>query len=413
MSNAAAGIGRPAAGDRIFLSSDHSESGGNTYAFPNANTFGVVEFISVNRAGNVPPQTSDQLSGAAIIGTASLTLDALSNYYWQGINFSQTAAGNIVFNYNGSKSQYFRNCTFFLNTANASSRISTSNPAAKVTWDNCTVQFGSVSQGIQSGAGMSINLDWRNTPSAIQGSNIPTSLFLSGTQAMLLATCRGIDFNALTTTLYTNTTNAFNKLLLDSCRIASGVTRYSSGSVITPEDEIELVNCYDGTHFLAERHTPAGDVTTEFSTTMVGGAQDDVGLYSHKLVSSTRCDPWTMTLDGFWLDVDNTNIGSARTATVEIISSASLNNIDISLVLQYEGTAGSSLASFVSSLPNALTASAALPTSTATWNSPPATPVAQHIPVTFTPQQAGRVRGLVRLGKPSTTVWVNPQVIVT
>lgn len=37
----------------------------------------------------------------------------------------------------------------------------------------------------------------------------------------------------------------------------------------------------------------------------------------------------------------------------------------------------------------------------------------QHIQVPFTPQQAGRVRGYVRLGKVSTTVYINPQIIVT
>jgi hypothetical protein len=37
----------------------------------------------------------------------------------------------------------------------------------------------------------------------------------------------------------------------------------------------------------------------------------------------------------------------------------------------------------------------------------------QLLQVSFTPQRAGRVRGLVRLGKTSTTVWVNPQITIT
>jgi hypothetical protein len=98
---------------------------------------------------------------------------------------------------------------------------------------------------------------------------------------------------------------------------------------------------------------------------------------------------------------------------VEIISSASLNNTDINLMLEYQGTAGSSLGTFAYSLPSPLTPSAAVPTSTVTWNNQPTTPVKQHLQVTFTPQVAGRVRGIVRLGKVSTTVWINPQVIIT
>jgi hypothetical protein len=52
-------------------------------------------------------------------------------------------------------------------------------------------------------------------------------------------------------------------------------------------------------------------------------------------------------------------------------------------------------------------------TSTATWNSSPATPVKQRLQFTFTPQIAGRVRGQVRLGKPSTTVYVDPVITIT
>jgi hypothetical protein len=57
---------------------------------------------------------------------------------------------------------------------------------------------------------------------------------------------------------------------------------------------------------------------------------------------------------------------------VEIFgASGVLNNTDISLQLEYLGTGGSSIATFASSLPNALTASSALPTSSATWNNSP------------------------------------------
>jgi hypothetical protein len=52
---------------------------------------------------------------------------------------------------------------------------------------------------------------------------------------------------------------------------------------------------------------------------------------------------------------------------VEIISSASLNNDDIQLLLEYMGTSGSSVASFVNSLPTVLTAGSALPSSSNSW----------------------------------------------
>jgi hypothetical protein len=236
------------------------------------------------------------------------------------------------------------------------------------------------------------------------------------TGGIFLVTCRGVDLSAVVGTLMSiqGSNLSFNKVLLDSCKIASSVTRISSPTNSTGTgDEIELVNCYDGANVINERHTVAGDVTADRSTYLSGGAQDDIGNYSMKLASSSRSDFATFPLDCFALDVENTVTGSSKTATVEVISSSTLNNNDIRLLLEYMGTSGNPIASFIDTLVNTLTASSALPSSSSTWNSPPSTPQKQLLQVTFTPQRAGRVRGLVRLGKVSTTVWVNPQIAIT
>jgi hypothetical protein len=190
--------------------------------------------------------------------------------------------------------------------------------------------------------------------------------------------------------------------------------RLSTTGTTNTRDLVELINCYDGTSILNESYQPAGSVVTERTITLSGGATDDVGTFSHKLVSGTNVDKWVNPLFGFWMDVENTAVGSSKTATVEIISSLTLNNDDISLVLEYQGTSGSSVASFANTLPaNVLTTNAPVTTSTVTWNSSPATPQKQKLVVTFTPRVAGRVRGQVRLGRASTTVYVNPVIAIT
>src|SRR6185369_6855859 len=109
--------------------------------------------------------------------------------------------------------------------------------------------------------------------------------------------------------------------------------------------------------------------------TLSGGATDDVGTFSHKMVSGANIDRYSNVLYGFWLDIEQQAVGASKTATVELISSASLNNDEISLLLEYQGTSGSSLASFANSLPaTPLTTPSAVAASTATWNSSPATP---------------------------------------
>lgn len=372
MTNQGPATGRLAIGDRIFLSSDHAESSTNPPGQLTSTGFGLLQFISVNRAGSVPPLSADQLSGAAITVTSSqLYLDASSNVYWQGITFNVGGTANeLRLNSSGSKEHYFRNCAIVFSTSNTTAVIDTNGSTGRVTLDNTTLSFNAVGQRFLLCA---MEIRWINTPSAMSGT-VPTALFATNgiNGAPMVATLRGVDLSFLTTTLYAYNANSFGKVLLDSCRIASGLVRLSTANYNTPADEIELVNCYDGTNAnIAERHTPAGDLTTNRSTTTVGGAQDDVGLFSHQMVSSTRSDFLTMCLDSFWIDVENNYAGGSRTATVEIISSSTLQNTDISLQLEYLGTAGSSLASFGSSLPNALTASAALPTSTAVWNNAP------------------------------------------
>jgi len=144
---------------------------------------------------------------------------------------------------------------------------------------------------------------------------------------------------------------------------------------------------------------------------MSGGAQDDVGVFSHKMVSTALLDKWSLPLEGFWMDIENQSLGT-KTATVEIVSSASLNNDEISLLLEYQGTVGSSVATITTTLPaTVLTTPSAVASSSATWASSPG--VAQRLQVTFTPRVAGRVRGQVRLGKASTTVYLNPVITIT
>jgi hypothetical protein len=422
-------ISRPQAADRVFLSSDHSEAptsgfygvGGTTGAF------GLIQIISVNRAGSVPPVATDVQNGAAISSSSAsgLGLDAYCDLFWQGITFTASATSGTAHIYFGEgtggvfKGHYLKNCALKITGTNVGQRITSLNGGTKIILDNTTIQFAATGQSIGSGSGVSFDVIWINTSSAIPGATIPATLFLPGVQGCgVFATCRGVDLSAVTGTFvgFNSTGGGVVKLLLASCKIASGVTRLNTSPNTTQGtiDEVELVNCYDGTSVLNERYTIAGAVTTDRSTTLSGGAQDDTGNYSLKLVSSTRSDKSTFPLDCFWFDVENTLIGSSKTATVEIISSATLNNDDISLLLEYMGTSGSSIASVVSSLPaTVLTTGSALTSSSVSWNNPPSTPQKQKLQVTFTPQVVGRVRGLVRLGKTSTTVWVNPQITIT
>lgn len=416
----AVGTARFVGGDRMLVSSDHSETQTATTAYGGSTAgagFTGGQVLSVNRAGSVPPVAADLTPGATCTCSgASLQLEAQFPIYHYGMNYVGSGSqGIFIAASNNSRTTYLDACQLYLSGAGVGARIASGSMASAVLY-NSTVRFSHTAQCIQTNGGP-MELAWLNTPSALAGAVFPSTQLFAPAQSRdaFLVTARGVDLSAITVQLVANSTSGCSKYLFDSCRIASGVVRYGNVGVVNTRDEVELVNCYDGTSFISERHVPAGDVTTEPTITLTGGATDNVGTFSHKMVSSgTNIDPYVNTLNGFWMDVNYTTTGSAKTATVEIVSSASLNNNEISLILEYLGTSGSSLASMATSLPaNVLTTAAAVTTSTATWNSLPATPVRQHLQVTFTPRTAGRVRAQVRLGKPSTTVYYDPQVTIT
>lgn len=403
----------PGGSDRFFLSSDHTETQASITIGGNFTSgYSVTQYICVNRAGSTPPVAADVTTGAQINSTAQMLFETSEESYQTGITFAVTGLNNITVGNSGVKSCYIANGQLFLNTSNTSVRISCSNSSTLIL-DNTTVQFGSTQQSISQANQQPYEIIWVNTPSAIQGVTIPTVLFLAN--SAMLVTCRGVDLSALNTTLVKNNSTGLpgGKYLFDSCKINSGVTRLSSTNEANTRDLVELINCYDGTNIINESYQPAGSVVTERTITLSSGATDTVGAFSHKMVSGTNIDKFVQPLNGFWMDMPYTNTGVARTATVEIISSGTLNNDEISLYVEYEGTSSSSVASFVTSfIATPLTTPSAVTTSTATWNSSPSTPQKQKLQVTFTPQTAGRVRGQVRLGKASTTVYVNPQMTI-
>ncbi|MVT71060.1 hypothetical protein GPL21_39140, partial [Bradyrhizobium pachyrhizi] len=371
-------------GDRVFLSSDHSESNvGGNYYFTASSSVSTIKVISVNKAGSVPPVAADLQAGASISVNTTLTFDSTCPYWFDGITFTQTANSSVNFNgFLGNKSFYFKNCAFVFSSSGGATNFTNTQRTCKVTFDNTTLQTADTNTSFRASYGF--DFTWLNTPSAIVGATKPSLLFLSQSTGIMLATLRGVDLSALTGTLVAysfNSNNAF-KVLFDSCKINSSVTRYQSPSGInsvTGQDEVELVNCFDGTNIINERYTPFGTSTADTSTYLSGGAADDVGNYSKKMVTNSNTELAASPMEGFWMDVQQSSIGSVLTATVELVSSSSLNNTDIKLQLEYQGTSGSSVATITESNANVLTATAALTSSSATWNSPPSTPVYQKL----------------------------------
>lgn len=366
---------RPVAGDRVFIASDHSETWSSTslimYFNKGINAYGLVQIISVNRAGSVPPVSTDVQSGASLTNNGSLVLDAYCGMFWQGLTINSAGGNGFSFGVSGDKGHYFKNCALQLTASGG--WFAAGGCGSRVVFDNTTLLFAAGAQYI--GSNTPVEWIWINTPNAIQGA-APTILFKTNTGATQNSiTCRGVDLSAITGTLvglpfFTNVMKA----LFESCKIAPGVTRMQpvTDGRMNSGHEVELVNCWDGSSVINERHITIGDVVTDRSTYMTTGAQDDTGHFALKLTTNVGPDKVTLPLPTFAFDVENTVIGASKTATVEMIAPMPLNNDDISLLLEYLGTSGSTATSFASSLPLPPAVPTALTTSAATWSATPA-----------------------------------------
>src|SRR5215472_16655233 len=356
-----------AAGDRTFVSQDHTETAvGGSYNFGCPTTvvlgFGLVQVLCVNRAGSVPPVAADLTTGAQITVTSggNLFMYARCMLLFYGITFSAPALWLADNGGTGGKTVYLKNCQLILT---ASAPLYAFRQSAIL--DNTPVIFTGTGQSLQTYAGEVTQI---NTPNSLQGGLLaPNSAISYGYQSPGNWIMRGVDISSFLGILHSGNSNG-SQLLLHSCRIAGAMTRYTPTGQTGSADEVELINCYDGSHFINEIWVNAGAVTTDFVITLAGGAQDDIAPYAFLLTSNqyvSKFAPTTL-VQSFWMDVEipPSGVGFTRTATVEIVSSQTLNNDDIALYLEYRGTAGSPVLSFADSfIGNPLATPTAVPSS--------------------------------------------------
>lgn len=401
-----------AAGDRLFVSSDHTQTRAAFFSITSPGS--TCAFVSVNRTtGNVPPLAADITNGAAVILTNSgVSLTISGGGDWAGFSFtvgagtdsgsnvSVAAGANVFFR--------FRNCSFIVgSTATCAIILASATTLGRILYDNLTLTFaGTLSSVVISGGRTVIR------GGSVTGSAPGVLLSASGSASVDIY---GFDFSLLgsgKTLLASGAT--FDELTLVDCKLGAGAAIVGAMSASSDQYRINVINCDSGaTGYRNEWHRTAGDITTETTITRTGGSTDGVQKVSHKLTSNVNATI-LCPLEEPDIYIWNTATGVSKTATIELISSASLNNNDIWLELDYLGSASSPLASIGLSDPaTALTAASAVTTSTANWDSSPATPVKQKLQVTFTPQMVGLIRAKVRLGKVSTTVYVDPLITVS
>lgn len=406
-----------AAGDRLWVASDHAETkaGSLTVTLPgtsaNPNWVACVDF-----SGSTPPVAADLRTTATIATTGSASLNIVGTAYFYGIGTQRnTSAANqqIVLAGGSNDFQYWENCSHTLNSTGSTAKIAlgSGNGGQMVVFVNTTVGFGHVGQQLQ----VHCRLDWLDTPSAITGT-VPTTLILPGFSGTCRLVMRGIDLSAAGSgkNLVDMSQSLPGFVQAIDCKTNASVTLTTGSVPAFGCCRAEFVNYGSSTtNYQYYYQDYAGVVTHE--TTIVktspAGASDGATPISRKMVSSAN-SKWFMPLEipvYFWSDST-----SSQTITFSCVTdNVTLTDADIGLRLSYQGTSGNPLSVAAYDRSASILATGANQTSdSSTWTTTGlTTPVKQQISVTVTPTAKGVQRAYIQLMRPSTTVYVDPKGI--
>lgn len=393
-----------ASGDTVYVASDHNYSIAGNLNYNIGTLILPCLVVCVNPAGSVPPVAADVTTGA--VETTSLTTNVNGVAVWDGIKLESSRSSSNTLTLAGPYNQ-FLNCILSV-SANASLALSINN-SATADLVNTPVSFGNAASFINIQQG---KLTWRNTLSALAGT-VPTTKLFGGNLQNAWVLLDGVDLASMSSgALVLNASGNYNcQISFVNCKLNAGVTIATlNGAANTGVDLI--ISDSTNTGYRQERRTIEGTLSAETTFVLTGGASDGVTPISWKVVT-TSSNNILVPFECFPIAVWNTST-SPVTATVEIESNATLTNADVWLEVETLDTSGFPISALHSSaLATPLTTAANLPTSSATWAGGLGSAVKQYLQVTFTPALAGYVRGAVKVGKASQTLYINPQITLT
>lgn len=417
----AAAFSGKAAGDTFYVSEDHAETLGSTIILTSPGTrANPCKVICVNHSGSVPPVSADLRTTATISMTGAsnrIAFDGLGTYYY-GITFNVGSGAGIpqfTFNESSKSAMVFKSCAFVIVGTGSSSAVNIGNvggnPSCYLEWDNCTLTTAATGNTIN----LNATFRWKNTASALLGT-IPTRLFtFVGSNGAHLK-IQGVDLSAAGSGKYIigqNTTNMTGCVVeLEDCKLNASVTLCEA---IDNPGSIE-VDAYrsgsSGVNYAYSRVRWAGTLTEETTIVRTGGASDGTTPLAWKIVTTANSS-WSIPFESPPIAIWNDTTGSSVTATVEGIwgGGAVPNDDDIWIEVEYLGSSGSPLGSFVNDSKADILATAAGQTSSSeTWGG---STTKFKMAASFTPQQKGWVLVRVKAAKASSTFYVCPKVALS
>jgi hypothetical protein len=367
--------------------------------------------VCVNKL-NVPPTAANVTSGAVIgggSGTLVIGSTTAGHLFYKGITFQNV--GNSPLQFKNGVASYFRfdSCTFDKSgDANAGGLITfnAGSAAALANYDfnGCVVKFGHISQGITvsslGGAGV---VRFMGGSMALTGT-VPTKLILGNPNIMLL---ERVDLSGVNTKLFAAITG---RAMVKGCKTNASMTVADAQTAASAC--IDFIRSDSANTYRGERHTSQGDLTTETTIVRTGGAAEGGQAYSWKIITSANTN-WILPFECLPLLGRNTIAGTPVTVTVFGIWGSGVvpNNDDVWIDVVYPGDSGDPLELLATTTKSEFLATGtATSTDSSTWGGS-TTPF--KMSATFTPQKAGPFYIVVKLGKASTTFYVDTKYLQT
>jgi hypothetical protein len=422
-----AGIeGVDSAGDHIFVADAHAESTASAITIDIAGTPASPSWIlCVDDTGD-PASPSTLATTGAISTTGASNMTINGSFYCYGIIFtcgSTSSSTQLLFTPSADSVQVYEQCDFILGSTNASARIvfsAVSSIESHVEWRNCDVKFGNISQGINHNGG---SFKWIG--GSVLSGITPTTLFTATHSSRPGGLyIEGVDLTNLLfiTNIFTASAATHDPVVIRNCKLPSSWNAsLVTGTIGAPGNRYEMYNCDSAdTNYRLWIEDYAGSIKSETTIVRTGGASDGTTPISWKMASSANAEYPVISLVSTemvkWLDTTG-----SKTVSVEIVhdsqgagTGSDLQNDEIWLEVQYLGTSGFPLGSFISSAKTMLGTATDYTNSAETWTTAGlTTPVKQILSRTFTTAEKGFVHVKVHLGKASKTVYVDPELTVS
>jgi hypothetical protein len=402
------------AGDTIYVAHDHSELTATATLNWSGTVSNPTKIICVDRGGSVPPVAADRRATAVVATSTNGSVATNGFSHYDGIIFitgnSTGVASHSIAN-TAAQRLRFDNCSFRVgSTGNGRIGIANVSASCYVELNNCTMSFSAVGQGIDLGG----DLKWRNTPSALIGTAVPTTLLVLVTGRGGDVELIGVDLSAASsgkTLVGTNANASGTKVRLVDCKIDAAVTK-SAVPGAHGATEVDFIRTAASGNYHVFSHRVGGTLQEEITIVRSGGASDGTTPIAWKIDTTANAN-YSMPFECPPIAIWNDTTGSAMTATIEGIwgGGAVPNDDEIWIDVEYLGDASSPQGSFVNDgKADLLTAAAAQSSSTETWGG---STTKFKLDKSFTAQQKGWIYARVKIGKASSTFYVDPLVTLT